>query len=212
MDGRPLSGTVGSVLDPIDELAAHGAHSAGQDRAPDISRRWWPPRASRLLELADKYRDGGTFERTLTLAWTQAQVQLRHLGISADEAHLFQKLANAGAVLRCGAAARSGRAGADGAGTVSTLWAQGISGDLPIVLARIDETDDIDIIRQLLRAHEYWRMKQLSADVVIINEKATSYVQDLQGSLEALVRGSQMRLLAGNEREPAARFSCCAET
>ena len=50
------------------------------------------------------------------------------------------------------------------------------------------------MIRQLLRAHEYWRMKQLSADVVIINEKATSYIQELQDSLEALVRGSQLRL------------------
>ena len=37
-------------------------------------------------------------------------------------------------------------------------------------------------------------MKQLSADVVILNEKGTSYVQDLQSSLEALVRGSQLRL------------------
>src|SRR6202162_1196800 len=76
----------------------------------------------------------------------------------------------------------------------STLWAQGISGDLPIILARIDDPDDVEIIRQLLRAHEYWRMKQLSADVVIINEKAPSYVQELQTSLEALVRGSQLRL------------------
>ena len=56
------------------------------------------------------------------------------------------------------------------------------------------------MIRQLLRAHEYWRMKQLSADVVIINEKATSYVQELQGSLEALVRGSQLRLSPDTQR------------
>ncbi len=76
----------------------------------------------------------------------------------------------------------------------SALWAHGISGDLPIVLARIDETEDLEIIRQLLRAHEYWRLKQLSADVVIINERSSSYVQDLQNSLEALVRGSQLRL------------------
>ena len=61
-------------------------------------------------------------------------------------------------------------------------------------LARIDDAEDFELIRQLLRAHEYWRMKQLSADVVIINEKAPSYVQELQGSLEALVRGSQLRL------------------
>ena len=37
-------------------------------------------------------------------------------------------------------------------------------------------------------------MKQLQADVVIINEKAASYVQELHDSLEALVRGSKLRL------------------
>ena len=76
----------------------------------------------------------------------------------------------------------------------SALWAHGISGDLPIVVVRIDEAEDIEIVRQLLRAHEYWRMKQLSADVVIINEKSSSYVQELQNSLDGLVRGSRLRL------------------
>ena len=62
-----------------------------------------------------------------------------------------------------------------------------------IVLARIDETEDLEIVRQLLRAHEYWRMKQLSSDLVVINEKSSSYAQELQGSLEELVRGSRLR-------------------
>ena len=145
------------------------------------------------LDLADKYRDARAFERTLTLAWTQAQVQLHHLGIGSEEAHLFQRLANAviysDASLRPSSDALS-RSNLD----LSTLWAQGISGDLPIILARIDNEQDIEMIRQLLRAHEYWRMKHLSADVVIINEKPPSYMQDLQGSLEALVHGSQLRL------------------
>src|SRR5208282_5601724 len=145
------------------------------------------------LDLADKYRDARTFERTHTLAWTQAQVQLHHLGITSEEALLFQRLANA--MLYVDPSLRPtadvlARSSLD----ISTLWAQGISGDLPIVLARIDDPDDVEIIRQLLRAHEYWRMKQLSADVVIINEKAASYVQELQSSLETLVRGSQLRL------------------
>ena len=146
-----------------------------------------------MLDLADKHHDARTYERTRTLAWTQAQVQLQHLGISADEAHLFQRLGNA--VLYSDATLRP-PSDVLSATTLdrSTLWAQGISGDLPIVLARIDDTEDFELIRQLLRAHEYWRMKQLSADVVIVNEKAPSYVQELHGSLEALVRGSQLRL------------------
>jgi len=146
-----------------------------------------------VLDLADRYRDARGFERTLTLAWTHAQVQLHHLGIGPDEAQLFQRLANAVIYPEVSLRAASdqlGRANVD----IATLWALGISGDLPIILAIIDNEDDVETIRQLLRAHEYWRMKQLSADLVIVNEKPPSYNQDFQGSLDALVHGSQLRL------------------
>jgi cyclic beta-1,2-glucan synthetase len=192
MDGRPLSGTVGPVLDPVMSLRRTVRVPAGSTVHLIFSTVAAATREE-ALDLADKYRDVRTFERTLTLAWTQAQVQLHHLGISSEEALLFQRLANA--VLYVDASLRPAaevlaRTPLD----ISTLWAQGISGDLPIILARIDDSEDVEIIRQLLRAHEYWRMKQLSADVVIVNEKATSYVQELQESLEALVRGSKLRL------------------
>jgi cyclic beta-1,2-glucan synthetase len=120
-------------------------------------------------------------------------MQLHHLGIGLEEAHLFQRLANA--VIYSDLSLRpTSDVLSQGNVELSTLWAQGISGDLPIILARIDNEQDVEMIRQLLRAHEYWRMKHLSADVVIINEKPPSYMQDLQGSLEALVHGSQLRL------------------
>ncbi|MGA9571077.1 MAG: protein ndvB, partial [Candidatus Acidiferrales bacterium] len=192
MDGRPLSNTVGSVLDPILSLRRTVRVPPGGTVHLIFSTIAAGTREE-ILDLADKYRDARTFERTHTLAWTQAQVQLHHLGITSEEALLFQRLANA--VLYVDPSLRPtadvlARSSLD----ISTLWSQGISGDLPIILARIDDPDDVDIIRQMLRAHEYWRMKQLSADVVIINEKAASYVQELQDSLEALVRGSQLRL------------------
>ncbi len=187
-----MSNTTGPVLDPVMSLRRTVHIPAGKTARLVFSTIVASTR-EKLLELTDKYRDVRTFERTRTLAWTQAQVELHHLGIGADEAHLFQMLANA--VLYSDAALRP-TSDVLSRSTIerTTLWSQGISGDLPIILARIDDTEDLEIIRQLLRAHEYWRLKQLSADVVILNEKATSYVQDLQNSLEALVRGSQLRL------------------
>ena len=192
LDGRPLSNTVGPVLDPAISLRMTVHIPAGKTAHVIYSTVVASTRED-VLALADKHRDPRTYERSRTLAWTQAQVQLQHLGISPDEAHLFQRLANA--VLYSDASLRPPPDVLSATSLErSTLWAQGISGDLPIVLARIDDTEDFDLIRQLLRAHEYWRMKQLSADVVIINERVASYVQELQGSLEALVRGSQLRL------------------
>src|ERR1019366_3981229 len=111
-------------------------------------------------------------------------------GIGPDEAHLFQVLA--GSVLYVDRALRaSGDVLERRAEGAAALWALGISGDLPIVLVEIDEADDIGIVRQLLRAHAYWRMKRLPHDLVILNDRAPSYVQDLQTLLETLVRTSE---------------------
>ena len=192
IDGRPLSNTVGAVLDPIVSLRRRVRLAPGATARVTFSTIAAASREE-ALTLADKYHDPMTFERVVTLAWTQAQVQLHHLGIGHDEAHLFQDFASR--ILYSDPLLRpSSEVLARNTQGPSALWARGISGDIPIVLVRIDESEDREIVRQLLRAHEYWRMKQLAVDIVILNEKATSYVQDLQADLEALVRTSQSRV------------------
>jgi cyclic beta-1,2-glucan glucanotransferase len=192
IDGQPLSNTVGAVLDPIVSLRRLVRLAPGATVRLTFSTLIAPSR-DEALALADAYHDPAAFERAATLAWTQAQVQLHHLGIDPNEAYLFQELA--GQILYSGPGLRPSSAvltrNTRGA---STLWRHGISGDLPIVLVRIDEPEDQGIVRQLLRAHEYWRMRQLSVDLVILNEQAASYAQDLQASLEAQVRTSQSHL------------------
>ena len=75
-----------------------------------------------------------------------------------------------------------------GAGAQSGLWPYTISGDLPIVLLHIDDVEDVAQVAQLISAHEYWRMKRLAVDPVVVNEHAASYVQDLQIAIESAVR------------------------
>jgi hypothetical protein len=74
------------------------------------------------------------------------------------------------------------------------------------VLVRISDLEGLDGVRQLLRAHECWRMKQLAADLVIPKENPASYAQDLHSSLEAMVRASQSRRPSGKEGGRAAVF------
>ncbi len=188
-EGWPLSNTVGAVLDPIFSLRRHVQIPRGATARVTF---WTLAAASRedVLDLADKHHDPIAFDRAKTLAWTQAQMQLHHLGIVTDEAHLFQRLASH--ILYSDPTLRPP---ADvvkrGAGKASTLWVQGISGDLPIVLLRVEGNGHLDLVRQLLRAHEYWRLKRLAVDLVILNEHQASYIQDVQTSLEALVRMNQ---------------------
>ncbi|HSF38589.1 MAG TPA: glucoamylase family protein, partial [Thermoanaerobaculia bacterium] len=191
-DGGPLSNTAGAVLDPVFSLRQRVRLAPGTTARVTFTTLMAPSRAE-ALDLADKYRDPAAFDRAASMAWTQAQVQLRHLGITPDEASLFQRLANrvlySDPSLRPPAEMlqRNTRG-------PSALWAYGISGDLPILLVRIDEVEDLGIVRQVLKAHEYFRLKLLPVDLVILNERAASYVQDLQIALETLVRTSRAHL------------------
>ncbi len=187
--GEPLSNTAGMVLDPIVSLR-HRVTLPAQGTARLVFTTLVAGSREQALDTAEKYRQPATFERASALAWTQAQVQLHHLQITRDEAHLFQRLANR--LLYLDRTLRAGpRELAANRGGPSGLWAHGISGELPIAVVRIERDEEQDIARQLLRAHEYWRLKGVSADLVILNAKGTSYAQDLQRSVEAMVRASQ---------------------
>ena len=184
-----LSGTVGAVLDAIVSLRYRISVRQGTTARVAFWTLVAPSRAL-VLNLVDKHRSAMAFDRAIALAWTQAQVQLRHLGISAAAAHLYQRLANH--ILYSNPSLRPVSASLKrGNLAQSVLWSLGISGDLPIILVCITEGDDTTLIRQLVLGHEYWRLKQLDVDLVVLNESPASYVQDLQESLQALA--SQVR-------------------
>ena len=204
VDGRPLSNTVGTVLDAVFAMRRRVRIAPG---ASAHIAFWTVVASSReaLLDLIDKHRDTTAFERAATLAWTQAQVQLRHLGISPRQASTFQRLA--GHLIYSAPALRpSSDTILRGVGAQSGLWPLSISGDLPILLLRISDVEELDVARQLLRAHEYLRMKQFAFDLVILNERASSYVQDLQIGLETLVRQGQSLPQVGVAPHPGRVF------
>lgn len=185
---RPLSNSVGRVLDPIFSLRRKVRIQPGATAHLDFTTVVARTRPE-ALDLIDKFSDPAAFERSLTLAWTQAQVRLHHLRIDPDQAHVFQQLAGTLIYFDPALWTLPGKKALYSVGQEG-LWRHGISGDLPIVLVRIDQPEERGLVRDLLRAQEYWRIKGLHADLVIINEKPGSYAQDLQEAIEELIRES----------------------
>ena len=187
----PLSGTTGSVLDPIFALRRRVLiPGGGHARVTFWTMVASTPEA--LLDLVERHRDPSAFGRAVTLAWTQTQVQLRHLAVTAAAASDFQRLA--GMLIRSDSRLRASVAQIrTGAGPQSDLWALGISGDLPIVLFLISDAEDVGRLQEVLTAVEYLRMRQLAVDLVILNDRSSSYAQDLQIALETAVRSAQSR-------------------
>jgi len=193
MEDRPLSNTVGAVLDPIFSLRCR-VRLPPNKTAQIVFTTGVATSRDHAISLAEKYRDANIFERESRLAWTRAQVEMTHLHIDPNEAHLFQRLA--GRILYTDSSLRPRpHVLALSKLTQSGLWSQGISGDFPIVILRLDREEDIQMARQLLRGHEYLRSKGLQFDLVILNDHPTNYALSLHDTLQLAVRTSGAQAL-----------------
>jgi cyclic beta-1,2-glucan synthetase len=119
------------------------------------------------------------------MAFTHSRVTLQHLDVTDDFAMLSARVASR--VFGTDVSCSSPEALARNTLTQSNLWGYGISGDLPIVVIRIAAIDALPLVRQVLLAQEYWRVQGLRADVVILNEHAADYLDELQAQLTALL-------------------------
>ncbi len=185
LDGRALSGTTGAVLDPVMSLRRRVRIAPGSHVRLSFATGVSTSRAG-ALALANKYDDSASAARTFALATTQTQMRLRHLGISTDEAQLYEQLASHVLWTDTSLRASPEFLGENTLGQAG-LWPHGISGDLPILITRVVEDDDVALVRQVLRAQEYWRLKGLNADLVILNEHPTSYLDEMHQQLQTLL-------------------------
>jgi cyclic beta-1,2-glucan synthetase len=142
-----------------------------------------------LLHLVAIYSAAQAIPRAFELALADARVELRHVGVTAAQAHRFQRLLSYVVFPQTGL-----RAAIDpmalGTGGKTALWARGISGDLPIVALRIDHPDFDELLRELLLAHEYFRINGFQLDLVLLNEEPSGYLQPLQEHAMDVVRST----------------------
>ncbi len=183
--GSALSGSEGPVLDPIVAVRYQITLDAEQSATVNVVTGIGQTRDA-ALELVEKYQDRRLADRVFDLAWTHSQVLLRQINAVEGDAQLYGHLA--GSVLYANASLRA----APGILLKNTrrqsdLWGYSISGDLPIVLLQIEDQANINLVRQLVQAHAYWRLKGLAVDLVIWNEDRAGYRQPLQELIMRLI-------------------------
>lgn len=185
LEGRPLSGATGAVLDPIAAIRDRVRLAPGAFVRVTFATGVAPNRDA-AIALVRKYRDGSIAARAFSMAFTHVHITLQQLGLSDDQAMLFDRLASR--VFGFDASCISPGDLARNTLGQPNLWGYGISGDLPIVLVRITEAASIPLVTQLLHAQEYWRVKGLRADVVILNEHPAEYLDETQEFLTSVVQ------------------------
>jgi cyclic beta-1,2-glucan synthetase len=184
-DSAALSDSEGSVLDPIVAIRCRITLDPEESATIDMVSGIGETRNA-CMGLIEKYQDRHLADRVFELAWTHSQVVLRQLNATEADAQLYGHLASS--VLYANASLRA--APSDLIKNLrgqSGLWGYAISGDLPIVLLQIGDPANIDLVRQLVQAHAYWRSKGLAVDLVIWNEDHAGYRQRLHEQIMGLI-------------------------
>lgn len=182
---KPLSNTVGAVLDPIMSLRLRVKIEPGATSEiafiVAISESY-----ETLIELIEKYRSREAIEGAFRLALRRSQVEAGYLNMKASEIEMFQDILSN--ILFISPLRRiyneyisQNRKGQ------STLWSFGISGDLPIILLVLKKTDELSLLYELLKAHEYWRLKDLRVDLIILSEEENGYTHPLHALISDIV-------------------------
>jgi len=185
MHNATLGDSEGSVLDPIASIRSTVVIPPNGVARVHIVTGVAETRET-AMGLVETYHDRHLADRVFELAWTQSQVVLHQLDATEADTQLYGRLASSvlygNPLLRApGSVIARNRRGQSG------LWGYGISGDVPIVLLRIGDPEHMNLVRQLVQAHAYWRVKGLTVDLVIWNEDQSGYRQIVHDSIMSII-------------------------
>jgi cellobiose phosphorylase len=182
-----LSGTTGPVLDPVFSLRHAVRLAAGAEARVAFVTGAAQTRED-AIAMAKHFQALVAAEHAFDHARDAGERELRELGLSPDGVATFNRLA--GAVLFADPALRSGEAAAANRLGQPGLWPYAISGDRPIVVARVGAGDDAALAQQLVHWHGYVRRRGMDLDLVILDERADDAVDGLKRHLQSSPAGS----------------------
>lgn len=181
----PLSNSVGAVIDPVMSLRGRLKIEPGQTAVVSFIIGVAQSR-EKALELADKYNEKSSIDRGFELAWTRSQVELNYLNLSEEQMECYRQMLShllfiSTTKKKYAENIINNKKGQPG------LWSYGISGDMPIVLTLINNIDDVEFVKEVLKAHEFWRVRGLNVDLVILVDEQTNYNQPIYTYIQDLL-------------------------
>lgn len=189
--GAVLSGSVGPVLDPVFAIRQPLTLKPQAKTVVSFVMGVAATR-SEAVAMADRYDHPMAVKRVIDLAAASGPVEANHLGLSGARALEVQALGVA--LLYSDPRLRAPSESIErNRRKQSDLWAYAISGDVPLVVVRVASTDQMEAVKQTIRAFGYWRLQGIDLDLVFLNEHPPSYQEGLQDLVTQAIQASPVR-------------------
>ena len=184
-NSRPFTNKIRLTIDPIvalkrtikiapnDKKTMHLIISVNEDK-------------EKALEQLEKFRNEENIKRTFELSKARVEAENRYLGLTGKEIEVYQKMLSY-LIFDNPISKLKIDTNMDEKYSVYDLWKYGISGDLPILLIKIGNINDVKVVEDALKAYEYYRLKNIYIDLVIINEEESSYENYVKDEIEKIL-------------------------
>ena len=183
---KGLTNTTGVVLDPIMSIGTKIKLQPKEEKEIYFITALTNDKKE-AIDILNKYSNRENIKMALDLSRTKSQTEIGYLNLNHDNIEFYEELlpyllyADENIKHKYEHILKQNKKGKEG------LWAQGISGDNPIVLVTIKSMKGIETIKKLVDAHEYWSYKGLKVDLVILNEDESIYYQPLFENIREIV-------------------------
>ena len=128
--------------------------------------------------------------KILNIARVRCEEQNKYLQVKSEKIVLYQELLNYILLPR-----QDDVKNYDVSYSINSLWKFGISGDLPIVVLEIAKFDEVYVLEDLIRAFEYYRIKNIFMDFVILNNEKNVYERFVEDSINSVISERQLQYL-----------------
>ena len=148
----------------------------------------------KINQLLQDYSNISSIEKTFELSKAHTEAENIYLGVTGKDIETYQKVLSY-LIFQNPMKKQILKKLPERIYSQSELWKYGISGDLPILLVRIKDINDIDIIGECLKAMEFFRAKNIKIDLVILNEEKNSYENYMKFEIEDVIQNKQLAYL-----------------
>ncbi len=149
----------------------------------------------RMQELENEERRNTEFK----LFKAKAEEEIKYLELNGDSIENYQKMLSHILNMDVKKKEKLLQRVYDKEYSINDLWKNGISGDRPLFVAKINSIDNIEVIGELLKAFEFYRVKNIDIELCIINGEENSYERILKGLIEQEIKKAQIEYLLNNQ-------------
>jgi len=184
MTEKKLSNTVGANIDPIMSLRSSIKIEPGKKKTIYYICGFAKSK-TQVLDIVDEYDSKSKIKKAFEYATLANNINTKQLNITGPNMRTFNMMLNY-LYQTSKHFVNDERKDLLGMNSLNqtNLWKFGITGDLPVILVEINQTESTNFVEEILKAYEYFKTRSVFIDIVIINREKERYKNIITHKIE----------------------------